>query len=432
MERKTKIKIHVSTNHRRSLWISPKRSICLFASVSVGFYIAVHCYLLLKLSWESQTNKGPRHSDLYFRRASADGEFHTQCDEKEHEIIRYQLPFHECLNAIYPKSCSTSYATRCPDPYWVSDLFRKNADVLVPSDSNRNHPPIAISVGCNKGTDAVKALGLISGLSQYNIEDWNEVFRDRKKTKPGPCEYDKVPARKEEEETHSNVFYEDAIVYCIEAMPVTVEKLIETTQKLGWQDNFIVRNLAIADSDGITLFPNVKTEVGVEYLGLGDCYIDRTRHLCQEVPLMRLDNFTTLQLDDDFLIEILSIDAEGYDFEVLLGAAETLKRTKYLEFEYHEAGAWQHYLLSDAITMLQDMNFVCYWAGSFGHLWRITDCWIDFYQSHCWSNVACVNTGIVGTEPLAARMEEDFQQTLRLGHDIRYIVPYGNPFETVS
>jgi Methyltransferase FkbM domain len=75
------------------------------------------------------------------------------------------------------------------------------------------------------------------------------------------------------------------------------------------------------------------------------------------------------------ILEFLSIDAEGYDFEVLLGATKTLRRTKYLEFEYHDVGVWPQYSLWTAISLLKEMHFVCYWAGSHGHLWRITDCW---------------------------------------------------------
>jgi FkbM family methyltransferase len=348
-------------------------------------------------------------------------EFPAQCSKDDFDIIRYQLPAHDCLYSDFANACSISYATRCPDPFWFRDQYRNGASLVA---TDQSHRPIAISVGCNKGTDAVNTLGLISGSSKYNVSIWNDVFMDTRKTKPGPCDQLQKPV----EEFRSNRAFDNAIVHCIEAMPVTGARLTETARKLGWQDHFIVTTLAIADTDGVALFPNVEDEIGVEYLGLGDCYIDKTRHLCEEVPLARLDNFAAQHVDRNSLIEFLSIDAEGYDFEVLVGATKTLQRSKYLEFEYHESGAWQHHLLSTAIAMLKDLNFVCYWAGSYGHLWRITDCWIDLYQSHSWSNVACVNVGLVGTEALAARMEEDFQKTLLLGNEIQYTVEYGNPF----
>jgi hypothetical protein len=37
-------------------------------------------------------------------------------------------------------------------------------------------------------------------------------------------------------------------------------------------------------------------------------------------------------------INVLAIDAEGWDFDALFGASSVLDRTYYLEFEYHMIG----------------------------------------------------------------------------------------------
>jgi hypothetical protein len=147
------------------------------------------------------------------------------------------------------------------------------------------------------------------------------------------------------------------------------------------------------------------------------------------VQVRRLDTFALEHIPEDEYIEFLSIDAEGYDFEVLLGASETLKRSKYMEFEYHFVGEWKNHKLIDAIDMLKDLNFVCYWAGAYGHLWRITDCWLDHYERHGWSDVACVNIGLSSTKNLASRMEEYFQATLKLDHGIQYAFENMSPFQ---
>jgi hypothetical protein len=66
-------------------------------------------------------------------------------------------------------------------------------------------------------------------------------------------------------------------------------------------------------------------------------------------------------------IDMLLIDAEGYDYEVLQGACETLKRVTYLLFEVHIVGNWMNHSLSETIdTILQD--FTCYWAEN-SQLW---------------------------------------------------------------
>jgi hypothetical protein len=84
--------------------------------------------------------------------------------------------------------------------------------------------------------------------------------------------------------------------------------------------------------------------------------------------------------DGDFLIDLLSIDVEGYDWPILVGANQTLQRTKYLEFEYHSVGALNEYNLSTAIDFLHQHQFMCYWMGREGKLWRITGCWRDGYD----------------------------------------------------
>lgn len=81
-------------------------------------------------------------------------------------------------------------------------------------------------------------------------------------------------------------------------------------------------------------------------------------------------------------------------------------------------GSWKQQILSFAIDSLQSRGFVCYWAGSGGNLWRITNCWMDYYNLKFWSNVACVHQHLA--ESLLRRMEDLFRQTLAAGRAIRY------------
>ena len=135
-----------------------------------------------------------------------------------------------------------------------------------------------------------------------------------------------------------------------------------------------------------------------------------------------IDTFVERNLpnDNNSLFDFLSIDVEGFDFAVLMGGPQLLQRTKYIEFEYNWKGQWKDHKLSAAIDMLKDTGFVCYWAGAYGHIWRITDCWLDYYDLKFWSNVACVNMRIPEAAPLTARMEELFQETLDAGQTIQY------------
>ena len=76
-----------------------------------------------------------------------------------------------------------------------------------------------------------------------------------------------------------------------------------------------------------------------------------------------LETYVKNHVKDQGPINILSIDAEGYDFDVMFGAGSVLDRTEYLEFEYHREGNWGHYHLPTAIRLLDGKGFTCYWAG---------------------------------------------------------------------
>jgi hypothetical protein len=102
-----------------------------------------------------------------------------------------------------------------------------------------------------------------------------------------------------------------------------------------------------------------------------------------------------------------------------MGAEQTLRRTKYVEFEYNWKGQWKQHSLSTVIARLKEADFACYWPGAYGHVWRITDCWLDYYSYKFWSNVACVNRQAPNTD-VGQRMEQLFQETLAAGQKIHY------------
>lgn len=112
----------------------------------------------------------------------------------------------------------------------------------------------------------------------------------------------------------------------------------------------------------------------------------------------------------DVPIDVLLTDAEGYDFEVLLGAQQNvLPRTSYLEFELSPDGKWTESLLSAAIELLRHHGFLCYWPTKQAKLFHITDCWLDHYDDSVWGNVACVKSTQVA---LAKSMEENFLRSM--------------------
>lgn len=340
------------------------------------------------------------------------------CTAVQLATILSQLPAEECegfSHRTYTNFCSFSYATSCPNPTWLAEYWQQqNPSTLT--------TPTAVYVGCNKAMDAVNTLRMISGQKTFDKTTWRtELFagssRDGMQVHPGHCgqEFD------EQYQIPSSLRNgsDDAKVYCIEAMPKTAKHLNGTAHRLGWQDRLIVSNVAISSTDGVAYFPSAKggNEIGVENSGLADC--KGASDMCSAIPQYTLDTFSLQEMGQSrTLIDFLSVDVEGYDWEVLKGGANFLNRVKYLEFEYNWRGLWKNQDLSSSIDYLKNTGFTCYWTGSKGHLWRITDCWHEHYKHKFWSNIACVNSNLA--KDLAAVMEKTFHQTLSAGTSIRY------------
>lgn len=358
-----------------------------------------------------------------------------QCSSEQSLTIRRQLPEGDCrATALKPwvNQCSFSYATRCPDAVWLTEQYRprRSSAAAAIRSTAAAAPPIhpariAIYVGCNKAMDAVNSLRMLTGDATYDRNQWRDSFFEGQTYEAGRCgqestaQFEIVSGGGGGVQSSTTAA---AIVHCIEPMPVTAARLSHTVNALGWQDTLIVSNVAVSDTDGSVLFPNVGGKVGVENMGIENCQGTDAEKFCKTVPLYRLDTFAELNLPKNHsLIDFLSVDVEGFDYDVLLGAPQLLQRTKYLEFEYNWKGNWKVHKLSTAIAMLHDeAGFVCYWAGAFGHIWRITDCWQDYYDLKHWSNVACVNARLPESAALAVRMEELFQKTLHAGNSIHY------------
>ena len=146
---------------------------------------------------------------------------------------------------------------------------------------------------------------------------------------------------------------------------------------------------------------------GVENLGIGNC--KRSRSGCVNVNKWRLDSYVEKYVNSTGNINHLSIDIEGYDETALQSASKILDRVEYLEFEYNWMGKWGKAKLSDTIEMLNNARFTCYWIGN-DELWRITDCFHEYYNKHFWSNVGCAHRTLA--PQVLNNMEDLFQQTL--------------------
>jgi len=112
---------------------------------------------------------------------------------------------------------------------------------------------------------------------------------------------------------------------------------------------------------------------------------------------------------------------DGNDYHILMGALNTLKRVRLLEFQTNYRGAFNTQPRKPVFDALRNQaGMVCYWYGgkpdqsALPNLWRITDCWQTHYdyKSH-WASVICVSSLHEDSRAIMAKMEEHFQLTLK-------------------
>ncbi|KAL3774742.1 hypothetical protein ACHAWO_012067 [Cyclotella atomus] len=344
----------------------------------------------------------------------------TKCTSEQLDIIQKQLPPDECIKSKgqpWTQKCSFTYATKCPEAIWLDNHYKMKHNINRQTSNDQHEPFVGIFIGCNKGMDAVAAMRMGSSNPIFDKSVWKDAI-----TKNGTiqlshsvCNQDKTAQFEiQQEYDGSNA---NAMLHCVEAMPGTAAALKEAAHALTWDEKgFIVTHAAMSKSDGSVLFPSA-SGVGVENQGIGNCV--KNPAACVNVTMHSLDTFVQKYVPGDATINYLSVDVEGFDMDVLVGGLNhALPRIEYLEFEYNWMGSWAKQHLRDLVDLLDDRGLTCYWPGYDGYIWRITGCWLDFYDIHMWSNVACVNRNMVNVKSMAEEMEDLFQKTLLKGEDV--------------
>ena len=369
----------------------------------------------------------------------------NNCTSEQLQTILKQLPPDDCIknqNQPWLQRCSLNYATKCPEASWIEDHYTKLHNSRHFENNEAPPPPfIGIFVGCNKGMDAINALRMGSGNPFFDKVKWrNKMNQARIFLGKGICGQvfspqfelpgDNISA------TEKNMPSAGlAQLHCIEPSPQTNMALNRTANELGYsKQGFIVAHAALSKLDGVAYFPN--TKAGREGKGLGDCDQSTGNQVstkedpeCVKVPLYSLDTYVANEVPKDTPINLLSIDAEGFDMDVLLGGANSaLHRVQYLEFEYNWMGSWREQKLSDLIRLLDEkFAFTCYWPGYNNTIWRITGCFLDHYEVHSWSNVACVNRKMEDARNIAESLEKLFLATIDRGDEI--VMNFENRFK---
>lgn len=119
-----------------------------------------------------------------------------------------------------------------------------------------------------------------------------------------------------------------------------------------------------------------------------------------------LDIFLT---DAQLSHEIKDYVHVGMSTPALTDGTVTFARSRYVTFQHDWQGHWESTTLTDVVSKMDGAGLTCYWPGD-DKLWRITDCWQDFYGYKTYGFVVCVNRNLA--PKLHERMEAKFKATI--------------------
>ena len=262
----------------------------------------------------------------------------------------------------------------------------------VPGPDTQRLPRV-VFIGCNKGYDFVEAARLFSWNASFSKKS---VFQHHNLQDTGACQTANHPeAQIPPEKTARRI---DAL--CVEPMPSNAKILRDAFTALKYYPQVTFLQAAVGHVHGTVPFHNGKP--GTESWGIYSkvdcvsCFTDVNITFLDNILLhkLRAEDITGAKGDQSRrgTVDFLSIDTEGNDMRVLIGAIGLLMehRVRYLEFEYHSVGKWSTSDLEDIVDLMDHFGFDCFFSGVH-KLWRLTGCFDQSYRTHRhWSNVACV------------------------------------------
>ena len=252
------------------------------------------------------------------------------------------------------------------------------------STTSESRTPVVVYVGCNKGDDFINTVRVWTRDEKYSVQTLYNWMKEVK-TFHFACGKDS--------DVSLNTLPKEKLPvmgYCIEPMESTIEMLQSAFNDLGYNEpNIKLIHAAASNYAGTAKFPNISNKAGYAGFGLHDA--STGKHNTTSVQVITLDGF--IRAEQIQKIDYLSIDTEGNDMQVLLGAIHLLSAhaIRYFEFEAHEKARWNTSSLRDLIELVDSMGYDCYWAMISGKLARITGCWSDVYLLKRWSNVVCIS-----------------------------------------
>ena len=196
------------------------------------------------------------------------------CSKEQKDIILHQLPEDACNMNSYPwvNQCSFSFASRCPNATWIENYYIEKATKRKLSIKDRltkfmrvneESSFLGISIGCNKGFDAINTIRMGTFDPIFDKEIWRQARQDETidnrcgmKNDYSQFNFDSIGLYIRSR-PHQRPRPRRGEMHCIEALPTNYNKLKRAAQELELdKKGFVVSHAAIAAKNGQVYFPD--------------------------------------------------------------------------------------------------------------------------------------------------------------------------------
>jgi FkbM family methyltransferase len=171
----------------------------------------------------------------------------------------------------------------------------------------------------------------------------------------------------------------------VHLLKMTIEPLINSVENLS----LTVHSKAIIGDANIKTVPFENCGIGIEWCSIKSAGGGNTIN----VEAASLDSWAAANLASDDVIDLLFVDAEGYDPDVLRGAHSLFSsgRVRVFQFEYHGINVWTTTTLESVISFLSELGYSCFLVGRAFNSVLLTGCFDPTsMEKKQWSNVLCV------------------------------------------
>lgn len=282
----------------------------------------------------------------------------------------------------------------CPEDWSYSALLVTGCRPLRAELSGAG-PRVFVDIGCNKGYSSFGMFDTMDPTFNLTVPGLAALRQGLLQEKEycgvcGECGDKPTEIRPAHIQPEVNVQ-----LHCYDASSVHFSNLIKVKEHTmpngavfsnatGSVARWEIHHAAASDTVGTAKFPACETEL---------CSLDHSTQPNVKLIDVRMTtvDFEMFHLGINY-IDVLKIDAEGFDSAVLRGAERALsqRRVGLLKFEYNVMGLWRTATLRDTVDFLARYQYVCYFEGR-PTLARLTGCWSDLYEIKAWANVICTH-----------------------------------------